>query len=333
MIISTISREMRLTRYYLDRVIETASHRYKEYTIPKRTGGFRIIHHPSRELKLIQSWLADNVFSYMMISEFVYSYKANVGILDHALIHKNNNYLLRVDFKDFFPSITRHDVETLIKKNLSEIPLKLTLNDCYVISKLVCRLDSESKLYGLTIGAPSSPVISNSILYEFDTYWGNKCDGLSIKYSRYADDLFFSTNKPNVLANIFEELQAHVNNMRSPKIIINRDKTIFTSRKRRRVITGLIITSENHISIGRAKKREIKSMIFKYTKNQLDQHEISYLRGYLSYAKSVEPSFIKSMNEKFGKVCINGIRKQEPISNKKNSQSTIGTSKSFKIKT
>lgn len=314
MIISKISRELGLTRHFVNRVIETASHRYKTYTIPKKTGGVRTIHHPARELKLLQTWLGDNIFSHLDVSQSVFSYKSGVGILDHVKIHRKNNFLMRVDFKDFFPSIKSYDVELLVNKNLEKIPFKLSKADLSIISKVVCRYDREKKYSCLTIGAPSSPTISNAILSEFDAYWTVKCSEMSVSYTRYADDLFFSTNIPDVLQKVYEDIQIYLQAMKSPDITINREKTSFTSRKRKRVITGLVITSESRISIGRSKKRVIKTMCFRYTKSLLDENEISYLRGYLAYLNSVEPSFIKSLESKFGENIINEIRSLVPTS-------------------
>ena len=57
MIVNTVAGRLALPVYYVSRVARSASHRYKEYPIKKKTGGVRIIHHPARELKLIQSWL------------------------------------------------------------------------------------------------------------------------------------------------------------------------------------------------------------------------------------------------------------------------------------
>jgi hypothetical protein len=105
-----MSVETRLSVEYLKKVAATASYRYKVYSVPKRTGGRRRIEHPSRELKLLQSWLADELFSALPVSEAVYSYREGRGIRQHAAAHRLKAYLLRVDIKDFFPSVLRRDI-------------------------------------------------------------------------------------------------------------------------------------------------------------------------------------------------------------------------------
>ena len=77
------------------------------------------------------------------------------------------------------------------------------------------------------------------------------------------------------------------------------------SKKRRRKITGLIITPDGNISVGRKKKRYIKLLIHKW--EDLDDEKKNYLTGYLSYCMGVEPSFLISLHLKFGSEMINKI--------------------------
>ena len=81
----------------------TANKRYKTYKIKKRTSGTRTIEQPSKELKLYQKFISENIFLNLPVHEAVFSYKKNISIKNLADKHKNNRYLLRIDFKDFFP--------------------------------------------------------------------------------------------------------------------------------------------------------------------------------------------------------------------------------------
>lgn len=310
MIIKAISANTGLSRKYVTKLMRTASYRYKYFEIEKRTKGFRSIFQPSKEIKLLQRWVADNIFEHLPIHECVYSYKRSIGIQDLAKRHKKFNYLLKVDFKDFFPSIKSYDVICLLGNNKELIPIKLSKNDLVLISLIVCRHKR------LTIGSPSSPIISNKILFSFDSFWHEKTEKNNIVYSRYADDLYFSTNKPWVLNEIYDELKKYIKNMKHPSFQINEDKTVFTSKKHKRLITGLILTSDNKVSIGRGKKRYIKSLIHRFRNERLDEKEISYLRGYLSYVNAVEPEFLKNLKMKYGKDTILAIIKSELVSKK-----------------
>ncbi len=314
-VLQKLAADTGLSVAYVRNVAISASHRYKVYSIPKRTGGRRTIEHPSRELKLIQTWLTENIFLHLPVSKAVYSYKPKVSIRAHANVHRRNKFLLRIDFKDFFPSIKKDDVYQLLKSNQSKLRFTLTPVERQVISALSCRF------FRLTIGAPSSPAISNAILYEFDNVISAICKNDGVAYTRYADDLFFSTNTPNTLSQIFVKVKKTIGSIKYPKLVIHPDKTVFTSRKRRRLVTGIVLTSDNKLSVGRAKKRMLKTLVYLFINGNLDDKKISHLRGTLAYVRSVEPSFIASLEKKFGKRNMQRLMRQSLINLKPKSRS------------
>jgi RNA-directed DNA polymerase len=289
-----IASDLNLTRKYVHLVVRTASHRYKTYEIAKKTGGFRTIHHPARELKLFQRWLMANLLSRLPVHKSAYAYKRGGSIYRNARRHAKSNFLLKVDFRDFFPSILGDDIARLLKTHAALLRNWIVLpSDIETVRRLVCRDDQ------LSIGAPSSPSLSNLVMFEFDEKWTNYCSQRGVMYSRYADDLYFSTSQPNVLESIFAALKVDLAG-RKPAFTINAQKTVFTSRKRKRLVTGLVLTSDRAISLGRQKKRFIKSLVFKYTRHELQPDQITSLKGLLSFVRSVEPSFTDALRRKFG---------------------------------
>lgn len=309
-IIQQIAKSTGLDISYVSKVVRSANYRYKIYKLPKRSGGFREIAHPSAELKLIQRWVVENVFSHFPIHKSVCSYREGVGIQDLAELHRKNNYLLRIDFENFFPSIKSNDVAVFLKRNSHLLPNSLSKKDIDTIVSIVCRDKC------LTIGAPSSPIITNTILYDFDRLYSNKARRKGVVYSRYADDIYFSTNTPGVLEHIYRSFRTDIRNLKSPSLSINEEKTIFTSKKHKRVVTGLVLTSNKKVSIGRKKKRFIRGLIYQYINDQLDDKMLSYLSGYLSYIKAVEPTFLTRLRTKYGKTVISSIMNTETIKRK-----------------
>ncbi len=269
--------------------------------IPKKTGGNRTISHPSIEVKFLQRWLIDNIFEYLPIHDSVYSYRKGRNIKDLAQIHSKNKYLLKMDFENFFPSIAGKDISILIQKNKEKFPYKISENDKTIINSIVCKKDC------LTIGAPSSPIISNAILYNFDLQCYKMAQERNSFYSRYSDDIYFSSNKPCVLEDILNQVIKILDNTKSPKLTLNNNKTSFSSKKYRRIVTGLVITPDNKVSIGRKRKRYIKSLIYRYTKDTLNDRERAYLQGYLSYVNAVEPFFLFNLKKKYGEETISEI--------------------------
>ncbi|MDP3120925.1 MAG: retron St85 family RNA-directed DNA polymerase [Sulfuricurvum sp.] len=269
-----------------------ASKRYRRYTIPKRTTGKRVILQPSAELKTYQSYLVSYIFEKFPCHDSVYSYQKNKNIKQMASLHLNAHFLLRIDFKDFFPSIKSQHIRKFLNEKSFLLDNILSDNDITLINLLVCRNGN------LTIGAPSSPMISNIILYDLDEYLFSICKEMGIVYTRYADDLYFSTSNPNILKNILSLLKTFLKTF-FLDLLVNEDKNIYTSKKRRQQVTGLILTNDGKISVGRDMKRYIKSLIFKYRNDQLEQSQINYLRGYLSYLYSVEPEYIENLKNKY----------------------------------
>ncbi len=276
-----------------------ASRQYRRFNIPKRTGGIRTIYQPSKELKSYQRYIINNLFEKLPIHKSVYSYRKNLSIKDLAEKHKNDRFLLRIDFKNFFPSIHGENIREFLTNN-TDLKLKITDKDITLINLLICKGNA------LTIGSPSSPIISNTILYDFDNDLDTYCQTNSIKYSRYADDLYFTTILNDKLKHVLEFIKNYKFKF-NIKLEINEKKNIFSSKKSKRIITGLSLTTENKVSIGRKKKRYIKSLINDFKYDNLEITKLNYLKGYLAYLKSVEPEYIEVLSNKYSKELINKL--------------------------
>ena len=137
-------------------------------------------------------------------------------------------------------------------------------------------------------------------MYDFDNKLTNYCRTHDIVYSRYADDLALSTSKPKVLNDAFDFVKQLCGDMPYPRLKLNDEKTVFTSKKHRRQLTGLILTNEGKPSLGREKKRLIRSMAHRFSLNELSDDQIAHLRGLLAFAYSIEPLFFSSINRMIG---------------------------------
>lgn len=300
-IVTQIAEQFGLHEKFINQIVRTASHLYKIYTIPKRSGGVRVIHHPSRELKFVQRWIVGNILNNLPIHSAATAYIKGLSIRDNALRHASGRYILRVDLENFFPSISRNDILVLLEKHSANHPGFVESSDIPIICDVVTRHGK------LTIGAPSSPVVSNAIMYDTDVALSAIASAKLISYSRYADDIYFSTSTPNTLKPLLMEVRSLITNINSPPLKINEGKILSMSRKERIMITGLVITPSEDVSLGRKKKREIRTMVFKALHGTLRDDELDYLRGYLAYSKSVEPNFINRLNSKYGQEAVSRI--------------------------
>lgn len=299
-----ISVDLGIPPNLLDRLIKRAPHTYKVYTIPKKTKGRRTIAQPARETKYIQTWLINNIFNSLPVHECATAYKAGSNIKNNAASHANFSFIAKFDFKDFFTSIKDEFIESHLKLHLGNI---LSDDDIDDIVRVSCIHFSGRKHRCLSIGAPSSPAISNSIMYEFDTKISEWCSNNKVNYTRYADDLTFSTNTPLLLFNIEKEIRSIFKNLNYPKLRLNQKKTIFLSKKHQRRVTGLILSNEGKVSLGRDRKRMISALVHKYTINKLSDEKKFHLQGLLSFASDIEPLFVARLRGKYGSNVIDEI--------------------------
>ncbi|MFW1983296.1 retron St85 family RNA-directed DNA polymerase [Acinetobacter guillouiae] len=297
-----------MTEEELFKFSKTCPHRYKVYPILKKNGGQRIIAHPAKELKYIQRFIVNTLKSKISIHHCSFAYKNNINIKHNALLHSSNTYILKMDFKDFFPSIT----PLIFFNALKNQNIYLSKLDSALLANLLFWKPHRKQKIILSIGAPSSPLISNIVMYEFDNQIFSLCKELNITYSRYADDLTFSTQEKNLLHILPKEIKRILNSTYNKKIRINSEKTSFISKSFQRKVTGLIITNDNKVSIGRDKKRLISSMLHKYKLGILKQKEdIEKLTGLLSFAFYIEPDFQNKMIKKYGLETMKNLLKNK----------------------
>jgi RNA-directed DNA polymerase len=285
--------------------IVSAPRRYKVYEIKKRNGkGTRTIAHPSKELKYIQRHITSLLKQHIPVHEASLAYESGRGIKLNAQMHCKNQYLLKLDFENFFPSILPMHLINIAKKN----GLDLSKEDVYILSQTLFWKASYSENLCLSIGAPSSPFISNAIMYDFDKEITDRCNEMGVIYTRYADDISFSTDSPNVLYKIVGIVEKSLELHTYKTVKINKNKTVNASKKHNRHVTGVTITNEGELSLGRKRKRILSSQIHKFTLGILTPMEIKRLQGHLGFANHIEPLFICRMELKYGKDIINSVR-------------------------
>ncbi len=151
----------------------------------------------------------------------------------------------------------------------------------------------------LSIGAPSSPLVSNFFMYKFDLAMQGLCAERNITYTRYADDLTFSTNHKDILFELPLLVENQLISLFGSSIRINRKKTRFSSKAHNRHVTGITITNDRKLSLGRERKRYIKHLVHQVALGKLDREYRLHLRGLIAFAKHVEPLFVRSLAKKY----------------------------------
>lgn len=288
-----------LGRSDLTRIILTAPARYKVFEIPKRRGGTRIIAQPSRELKAIQRYILETKLSLLPVHRAATAYVSGRGILTNASRHQHGSALLKLDFQNFFPSIKTRDWETLVKKTS---PGSIDVSDLFLYSKILFWGEQEKSIIPkcLSIGAPTSPALSNIIMFSLDVQLAELATELGVTYTRYADDITVSGPEIGPIRRFEEGARRAIGRSRSPKLLFNDEKRGLYLKGQRRMVTGLIVTPTQEISIGRERKREISSLLHRSSLEQLDVERRGYLKGMLGFCLANEPEFVTRLREKYG---------------------------------
>ncbi|MFQ6244813.1 retron St85 family RNA-directed DNA polymerase [Yersinia enterocolitica] len=305
-LLKIISNGLMLSETDTRSYIKTIPRRYKVYTIKKRNSEeTRLIAHPSKQVKTLQRAFLKYFKNHIPVHHRAYAYETGKSIRANAIEHSRNAYLLKMDFKNFFLSIKPPHFINLIKKH----GINLSESDEFIITHLFFWKRRSDSPLRLSVGAPSSPFISNAVMYFFDEVVSSTCEKLDITYTRYADDLTFSTNKSGVLFGIRDIIKSILKSVGLSNIKINAEKTVFSSKKFNRHVTGVTISNEGAISLGRERKRLISARLHKFKNKELSESEILKLKGELGFAKFIEPTFIARMAKKYGEELIVTIQK------------------------
>ena len=306
-LIRRLADEAGMTEEEAKAVLAEASRKYKVFTIAKRSGGRRVIAQPAQDLKRLQRAFV-SLFP-LPVHAAVMSYREGISIRNNAEKHKEHRYLLKTDFHRFFPSLKPAAFWQQTAAFSSEDWAQDLLQNRQTVEALLFWRPAR-KVTGklvLSIGAPSSPSVSNFCLYTFDQALSEWCGQSDVIYTRYADDLTFSTDVPGRLQQVYHNLKQLLRKER-PYLVLNASKTVFASKRTNRHVTGLVISNEGHISLGRDKKRRLKALVHQAALGKLDAETLESLRGWLNFSAGVEPEFLTTLIKKYTLKTVTSIR-------------------------
>lgn len=294
-LIKFLSSSTGLSEADVERIIERAPRSYKFYRIDKRTKGKRLISQPAREVKALQRALVAYL-SELPIHASATAYRKGKSIRDNAAPHARSGPIKKYDFQNFFHSIRADDWLNYCEKH--------EVFEDHVDARLTARLmfhnTPGSSILRLAMGAPSSPWLSNVLMNEFDERIAGEVAKDHVIYTRYADDLTFSAPRTGHLNSVDDVLRTTIKEIRSPRLTINDGKTVVATPKYRRVVTGLVLANDGRVTIGRNRKRYIRSAIHHALRGENEAEENMRLIGLLAFVRAVEPEFLKKLEAKYG---------------------------------
>ena len=285
-----LAYEVGVLRKMLFELSKNAHKHYKLILLKKKNGGVRYIHSPDRNLKYAQSRILRNILVSIEISPYATAYIKGKKLKDNATPHINHKYLLKMDITDFFGSITYLQVISTAF-NSNRFPPQIGA----ILTSLCCFEDV------LPQGAPTSPMLSNIVMKNFDDIIGDWCKERGIAYTRYCDDLTFSANVP--LYNVYLKTKEM---LESRGFEINESKTKFITNSSSQRVTGLTVNEK--VSIPKEYKRQLRQEVYYAIKYGLADSIIrtnkteyircgvpdicsyfDHLQGKIIYVLSIEP--------------------------------------------
>lgn len=228
---------------------------YYEFSIPKRKGGERVISTPYPSLKYIQKWILKNILEKVKVTESSYAFVKGKTIIDNANQHLENKCLLKMDLKDFFPSIKINRVIALFQY------LGYPYHIAYSLAALCCKDDS------LPQGASTSPYLSNLIAYKLDKRISAFAKLNRLTYTRYADDIALSGD--NITSYTTSYIGWIITN---EGFVVNKKKTqLIDGFDKQKIITGISISGKK-LSLPKRTKRQLKQEAFYIDKFGMKNH-------------------------------------------------------------
>lgn len=253
-------------------------HHYTRFSMPKKSGGERIISAPMPRLKKVQHWILHHLLSKVPIHDAAHGFRVGRSIVTNATPHLRASIVLNLDLQDFFPSIDYHRVRGLFRA--------LGYADAFsMVLALICteadvdafNLDGERYFIAngprkLPQGAPTSPAITNILCSRLDRRLHVVAQRSGFVYTRYADDLTFSAQgfapvdgaplqAPSV-GPLLRQLHFVIG---AEGFRIHPQKTRILRKSRRQEVTGIVVNQQ--LSIHRETLRRFRALLFQIKKD------------------------------------------------------------------
>ncbi len=237
--------------------------RYRQFKIKKKSGGLRQITTPRTQSFMMMLSAVNHLLRSMYIpSEHAMGFIDGRSVVTNATVHLGMNYVLNIDLKDFFPSIH----QARIWKRIQVPPFNFPQPIANLIAGLCCMKESsedgggnKNDVYVLPQGAPTSPIITNMICDRLDFYLSRLAKRYGMNYTRYADDITFSSMHYMYRKNgkFMLELERII---KEQGFTINENKTRLQKKGSRQEVTGIIVSDK--LNVTQKYVRDIRNILY-----------------------------------------------------------------------
>jgi hypothetical protein len=272
--------------------------------VPKRSGGLRLIEIPKARLRRIQQKILRQILDLTPPHVAAHGFRRGRSSVTHAALHADRHTVIRMDLKDFFPSIQYARIAALFEKlgypeKVAGLLARLCVNrtpdgalhERQVAEALTWSERQALKSPHLPQGSPCSPALANLCAYRLDIRLEALAQSLGAVYSRYADDLVFSGDRD--FARAADRFHVQVAAIALEEgFRVNTRKTRLMREGTRQQVTGVVIN--RHPNIARDDYDKLKATLTNCVRhgpasqNRDGRADFrAYLAGRISYVKMV----------------------------------------------
>ena len=252
--LSSLERDLGIGAKTLYAVSNNISKHYRKAKLPKENGGYRNLSVPDEVLKAIQRRIADVLLIHMPVSRYAKAYRFGSSTLRNAKHHVGKQVVLKLDILHFFDSIRYSTVKDKV------FPAEIYAEPLRILLTMLCYHKD-----ALPQGAPSSPTITNIILYEFDELIGQWCRECGIAYTRYCDDMTFSGDFEPEEVIRFVRLE-----LKKIGFLLNEQKTRIQYPSQQQTVTGIVVNEK--MSIPADYRRKLRQELYYCRKFGIQEH-------------------------------------------------------------
>ncbi|MEC3655600.1 reverse transcriptase domain-containing protein [Bacillus siamensis] len=281
---------LEVTPKHLHYILYKKKNLYYQFDIPKKNGGTREIYAPCDSLKILQQKL-NYIMSLIYKPKYtIHGFVKSRGIVSNAKQHLGKSYILNFDLYDFFPSINFGRVRGILRSYFG-----LGDHAATIIANICCFNNS------LPQGAPTSPILSNIVCFNLDKELQFIAKQHSCIYTRYADDITFSTTKKDFPKSVAFKTDSQI--FLGKKILkvieknsfkVNENKTRLHNRYQNLSVTG--ITVNEKLNVPRNYIKRIRAMLRCIETNTPENAQVIFLEKYkFRYRANMEPPNIMNV--------------------------------------
>lgn len=279
-----------------------AFHRYRQFKIKKKSGGFRLITAPRTQNFMMMLQAVNEILKAIYSpSEHAMGFTEGRSVVTNAAVHKGQNYVLNLDLKDFFPSIEQPRVWKRLQLKPFNFPIQIASLIAGLCAMRETCEDTGGKshfVYVLPQGAPTSPIITNMICDTLDRRLAGLARRFGLHYTRYADDITFSSMHYvySPKGYFCKELTRIIVEQ---GFSINASKTRLQKRGSRQEVTGIIVSEK--LNVTQKYVRDIRNILYIWEKYDYSAALSKFLPKYKTekgHVKKGNPDLINVIDGK-----------------------------------